>query len=778
MKTTLTTFFGLVLLLGAGPSALAKSEGLADVEMEVKQAQRQLVELAEEAERLQLEGFSFVPGERFIDATIYCDLKHNEMCALLLSSLMDDPKFKQDRMYYDGVRMLGVAFFNQGNLIGAQRQFERLKTAGVNVEAATGYLVEIAQRLGRDAELKKLADGIPLQGSSDGLLYIKGKALYVIGSHEAAVDVLRRVNASAADGLKAQYMTGASLVALGRLDDAQRVFASLVAGAKGEPQDELQQLAFIGLGRLAYEKGEFSAAADYYQRVPRQSPHFERALYEVTHVYIRWAAAREDTEERMRSFAKAEELLDILVSLTQDPELSREARTLSGRISMFLEKYEQAKEAYQEVIDLFAATSGELTDLAQDPKNIEKFFDMMIRSDSNESLNLFVSSEVISWMKTQPDLGRVVDMLSDVSEQRRTLDEARSIYQQLSFSLSQSNAWELFPGFSDVWLKSLEVENRLIDADTLLLDVEQAAVRPHLDAITVGKLDRLLAQRRALENQLAAAPRTVGAYRTRSQATQTRVRSMSNDLDEQLLRLRSTQEEILAMQKLVKEVKYKGSTTLEVKDEQQVLKELQQEGEKVAEYIRQANALRLEAEKQLLAAEVGDPLGRSEQDARVMLWKQHGDEAKFYIDAMGGLPASARTAVEGANTLRRDILDSMDRLRGHRESIAQKGQKLVRYYQQLLAEEKANLDRRDSELRSVEAEAVAFSRRVGAALFLRAKEELVKAVIEADLGLVDLTWQRKKDETDRIEAIQEERGRVIDRLRGELRAIAGDESQE
>jgi hypothetical protein len=778
MKTTLTTLCWLALLLGAGSPTLAKSEGLADVEMEVKQAQRQLSELVEEAGRLRLEGFSFVPEERFIDATIYCDLKHNEMCSLLLSSLMEDPKFKQDRMYFEGVRMLGVAFFNQGNLVGAQRQFERLRTAGVNVEAATGYLVEIAQRLGREAELKKLAAGIPLQGSTDGLLYIKGKALYFTRSYEGAVDVLRRVNATSADGIKAQYMTGASLVALGRLDDAQRVFASLVAGAKTEPQEELQQLAFIALGRLAYEKGEFSAAADFYQRVPRQSPHFERALYEVTHVYIRWASTREDTEDRMRSFAKAEELLDILVSLTQDPELAREARTLSGRISMFLEKYELAKEAYQEVIDLFAATSGELTDLAQDPKNIEKFFDMMIRSDSNESLNLFVSAEVISWMKTQPDLGRVVDMLSDVSEQRRTLDEARSIYQQLAFSLGQPNAWELFPGFSDVWLKSLEVENRLLDADTLLLDLEQALIRSKLDAIAVGKLDRLIAQRRAMENQLAAAPRTVGAYRTRSQATQTRVRAMSNDLDEQLLRLRSTQEEILAMQKLVKEVKYKGSTSLEVKDEQQVLKELQQEGEKVAEYIRQANALRLEAEKQLLAAEVGDPLGRSEQDARAMLWKQHGEEAKFYVDASAALDPASRGLIEDANVLRRDILDSMDRMRAQRESVAQKGKKLVQYYQQLLAEEKGNLDRRDSELKIVETEAVAFSRHVGAALFLKAKEELVKGVIEADLGLVDLTWQRKKDETDRIEAIQEERGRVIERLRGELRAIAGDESQE
>ncbi|MBM4354040.1 MAG: hypothetical protein FJ109_09645 [Deltaproteobacteria bacterium] len=778
MKTTLTILLWLGLLLGYGASAAAGAEGLGEVELEVKRAQRQLAELVDEIGRLKLEGFSFVPEERFIDATIYCDLKHNEMCSLLLSSLVEDPKFKQDRLYFEGVRMLGVAFFNQGNLIGAQRQFERLRSSGVFPEVAMGFLVEIAQRLGRDAELRKLADSISLQGSSATLLYIKGKALYFVRDYERAVDVLKRVAPSGADGAKAQYVTGASLVALGRVDDAQRVFTALVAGAKFEPEDELQQLSFMALGRLAYEKGEFSAAADYYQRVPRQSPHFERSLYEVTHVYIRWAAAREETEDRMRSFAKAEELLDILVSLTQDPELAREARTLRGRISMFLEKYEQAQEAYQEVIDLFAATSGELTDLAQDPKNIEKFFDMMIRSDSSDSLNLFVSAEVISWMKTQPDLGRVVDMLSDVSEQRRTIEEARSIYQQLSFSLGQPNAWELFPGFSDVWLKSLEVENRLLDADTLLLDLEQAAVRSRLDAVAQGKLDRILAQRRAMENQLASAPRTVTAYRTRSQATQTRVRSLAKDLDEQLLRLRSTQEEILAMQKLIKEVKYKGSTALQVKDEQQILKELQQEGEKVAEYIRQANALRLEAEKQMLAAEVGDPLGRSEQDARVMLWKQHGEEAKFYIEVASGLDSTALGVVEAANAMRRDIFDTMNSVRGQRESVAQKGQKLVRYYQQLLAEERGNLDRRDSELRAVEAEAVAFSREVGAALFIKAKEELVKAVIEADLGLVDLTWQRKKDETDRIGAIQEERGRVIDRLREELRAIAGDESQE
>jgi tetratricopeptide (TPR) repeat protein len=782
MRTSAITLLALGLLLGLGTGARAEpgSALLGEAELELQQAQRLLEELREDVSKLEAKGFEFIPEERFIDAQVYFDLKHYEKSALLLTSLIEDSRFKRNKRYFEAVKLLGIALFNEKNYQAARRHFETLRTAGVEAELATTFLIEIAAQLNRIDDLRKLAQSIDANTATEGLLYAKGKALFFVGDTIGSASILRRIPAQGEHALKAQYVTGAALVAEKRLEDAFRVFEALVRNAaRSDDEKQLLELAYLSLGRLAYELGNFSAAADHYQQIPRQSPYFEQALFEVTHVHLRWAAEREEPEERMRAYTKAEELLDILVSITKDPQLSRDARILRGRISMFLEKYEQAQEAYQEVIEMFASTSSEMTDVAQSPERIDRFFEAMIRGgDASQHLSLFVSQEVINWMRSQPTLGRVVEILTDVARQRDALDESNKIYEQLQYSLTQEAARELFPGFSDCWLKSLEVENRLLTADNLLLDAEAGLTRSQVAGADRARLDQLTGEREKLQQKLATAPRTVGAYRARSQNNLTNLRNMLRDADEQVLRLKAVQDQILAMQKLLKEVKYKGSTMLQVRDEDAMEREIREEGEKLLKLLKEAEGVRSEVEKEMLVAEVADPRGRSEQDVKSRLWSHHGQEATFYIDQSSGLGEKARAGIEKANGLRRDIVSALDRVRRHQEEIDRKAQKQIQYFRRVLAQEKKELERREEELRLAEQAAMSFARRVGAELFLDAKEELVKAVVEADLGLVDLTWKRKENETRRISEIQQERARVVKKLREDLRAIAGDEESE
>ncbi len=781
MRATAITVLALTIGLATPPAMAEKpSRMVAEAEMEMKQAQRLLEELFEEVLELQARGFAFNPEERYIDAQVYFDLKHFEKCALLLTSLLEDQRFKRNKRYYDAVKMLGISQYNERNYQASAFQFERLRTAGVFSELAVTYLVEIAARLERRDELKRLANAISASSASPGLLYAKGKALYIIGDNAGAMAVLKRVTGKDAQGLKAQYISGAALVAQGRVDESFGVFQALVNNPpRDDEEKQLMELGYLSLGRLSYEKGEYSAAADYYQQVPRQSPYFEQALFEVTHVHLRWAAEKGEPEERMRAYGKAEELLDILVSFTQDPQMARDAWVLRGRISMFLEKYEQAQEAYQEVIEMFASTSSEMTDIAQSPDRINRFFEAMIQGgDSARQLNLFVSQEVVNWMRSQPTLGRVVEILSDVALQRSALAESKKIYEQLTYSLSQEAARELFPGFSDSWLKSLEIENRLLHADALLLDAESKWVRGQLAGADRSQLDRFLKNREQLQAKLSTAPRTVGAYRARSKDLLTRTRGMLRDADEQVLRIQRVQEQILAMQKLLGEVKYKGSDMLQVKDEDAIDSEVRKEGVKLAKLLREAEALRADVEKEMLVVEVADPRGRSEQNVKSRLWAQHRSEATFYIDQSAGLGADARARIERANNMRREIVGALDKVRTQQVEIDRKAQIQIRHFRKALAREKQLLDARERELALTEKTAVQFAQRVGAELFLDAKEELVKAVVEADLGLVDLAWKRKQNESTRIQEIQLERARVVSRLREDLRAIAGDEESE
>jgi len=781
MRRLLTGLSALAILLAFVPLPAAADDGsslLAQAEMEIQQAQGMLVELRSEVEKLRAEGYTFVPDERFIDARVYFDLQHFDQSALLLTSLVEDKRFRRDKKYFEAVKLLGIAHYNERNYQAAFKHFESLRSAGVEAELATTYLVEIAARLERLDDLKRLASGVSLQ-SSGGLLYARGKALYFTGDYDGAVASLRGVT-QGVQGVKAQYITGASLVALGRLDDARRVFETIVK--TDSPTDEeaaLQELSYLALGRIAYELSDFSGAADYYQQISRKSPSFEQALYEVTHVHIRWAREKETPEDKLRAYSKAEEILDVLVSITKDPELSRDARILRGRINMFLEKYEQAEEAYQEVIEMFAATSSEMTDVSQDPKNIDRFFKAMIKGgDASSELNLFVSEEVVLWMKSLPSLGRVVEMLSDVAAQRAALEEAQAIYNQLEFSLAQDSARELFPGFSDTWLKSLEIENRLLFADSLLLEAESELVGKSLSDVEKTRLKQLHANRDKLEKKLASAPRTVVAYKVRSKDLMTAVGKLVKEADAQILRLAEVRAQVIAMQKLLNEVKYKGSRLLEVKDEDRMMREISSEGERINALMKEAEALRAMLEKEMLAAEVGDPRAESEANVKSHLWQQHRAEASFYIAQAQSMDERTRASVDRANGLRRTIVGHVATVRDRQSEIDKKAAVQIRLFKKVLKKEETILARREGELASTEKAALAFARKVGKALFLEAKEQLVKAVIEADLGLVDLTWRRKQEETRKIDAIQRERSKVVKKLRADLQAVAGEEEEQ
>jgi tetratricopeptide (TPR) repeat protein len=764
----------------AGLRAAEPAQYRSLAEMEMKQASVLLGELTEECRQLQAAGYVFDPQERFIDAQVYFDLGHFGQAALLLTSLVDDERFKRDKSYYDALRMLGIAFYNEGNYQAADTQFQKLLAAGIQADVAVNYLVEIALRLRRHDELQKLAATIASLGASTTLRYARGKALYFIGRYNEALDALKGIGSGTNESLKAEYVIGASLVALKRTEDARNVFLSLIQKqARDDQEKKILEMAHLALGRISYELGDFSAAADYYQQIDRRSDYFEHALFEATHVYLAWAQKKTDPVERVQAYGRAEEILNALVDIAKDPEIARDARTIRGRINMFLEKYELAQEAYQEVIELFAATSSELTDIAQSPETIARFFQAMITGgDSSKELSLIASAEVVGWMKAQPTLGSVVSLLTDVGNQRQAMGDAQKVYQQLDYSLSQESARELFPGFSDVWLKSLEAENHLLEADRLLLEAEAAAVGKELSQADKDRLRQYLDQREALQKKLANAPRSVVAYRARSQQNVNRIRTMTRDADEQVLRIDKIQEQITAMQKLLKEVKYRGSTALQVKGEASIAKDIDKEGMQVVNLLKEAQALRAEIEKELLLAEVVDPRGRSEQDVKASLWKLHGTEAAFFIDLAKKLDPATQDELEKANKLRREITTLRDFINDQRGILDKKASEQIKYYRKVLEKEKVELEARERELKTAEQAATQFANSVGSTLFLEAKERLVKAVVEADLGLVDLMWHKKQIETDRIEEIQAERAKVGKRLQDELREVAGDTQQE
>ena len=81
---------------------------------------------------------------------------------------------------------------------------------------------------------------------------------------------------------------GTILAAEGDLSSARTEFEK---AAEIEPSTsttrEVQQLAWLALGRISYELGDYYDATEYYQKLDSSSDHYADQLYELVWTYIK-----------------------------------------------------------------------------------------------------------------------------------------------------------------------------------------------------------------------------------------------------------------------------------------------------------------------------------------------------------------------------------------------------------------------------------------------------------------------------------------------------------
>jgi tetratricopeptide (TPR) repeat protein len=739
---------------------------------ELEEGRRLLPELGQMIGDLETGAQRYDATERYVEAVASFELQQYDHAVLYLTSLMEDPRFKGDADYYSAMQLLGMALFKLGNLPAASKLFRHLLEKGIFAETALEMLIEVAFRLNREAELMELAALAESMTNSPKVAYSQGKAYYYGQRYETALASLTRVPAEDSNWIRAQYIIGASLVGLKRLTEAETQFESIAdASGTGDVADVIE-LANLALARLALERGDFSRSKDYYQRIPRESERFEAALYEVAHAHLRMSRTIKDPSERFDALGKAEEVLDILLSMTEDPQRKRDALIMKGRTAMYLQNSEGARQAYASVVDSFAATSAELSDLAATPQSIDRFFRMLVgMGEEGKPGGLFVSTDVLRWLKRDPALGYVVELMTDLARQREILESAEEDYRMLSEALSKKSVREMFPGFRGAWVTSWEVESRLMNASALILDYQGGLVRASLSEGDRNQLDALRAARQQLTSRLDAAPVSRQEFMQRSQKTLERLKRMSREVQEEIWQLEAMEEELQAMGKILLEVRYQGSTLIEVGDEEEIERSIKEQAAHVASLKKDALKVKAGLEQEVLMAGGSDPMGESEEVTREKLWNYHSREAAFLTEREGAVPGEAQASMVEVAVIRQEIGTELGRLRVMQGELARKSDAEAEMYRAELADVRKDLDRQTLDLRLAEQRAMVYARDVGVALFQRAKEGLVRAVLEADLGIVDLAWRRQQELASDRERLNRERAQSLTPLRKELQEL-------
>lgn len=344
--------------------AALEGMGLVDVDTGSREALRE--ELAA-AERLLRQGatmdaavalYAIVESPRFTafeDFVEYHNAEYDLAIALAAAGAYDSSLVYLERVLARGP---GTIYFAPAHQRAVDVALETRDYQGV-----------LARLQGIDSE-----EPLPAEAAAEQA-YLAARLAYARGDRAAADQALGRIPAESRLRSSALYLQGVIRTRQGSFASAAQALCTVAETREDEARAfvvdgryfTVKDLARLGLGRIAHERGEYDDAYYHYFQIPDDSDRLPEALFEAA-----WSmyqkrdlnASRDLLEELQRTFPTA----------PQTPE----ARLLAGYVELADCKFDAALVVYDDLIAWLQPVVDELARARKDPTRRRRLFDQAL----------------------------------------------------------------------------------------------------------------------------------------------------------------------------------------------------------------------------------------------------------------------------------------------------------------------------------------------------------------------------------------------------------------
>lgn len=715
---------------------------------------------------------------RYVEATLAYERGNLPTAAVLFVDLVGNAQFQLSRDYVDALFMLGDCLYRQRNYGGARRYLEKVLAASSPkwYQFALAELVDIAVRMHRMEDVEVLAkrlDVIPPGDRKSELFYQFGRSYFAAKEFAKAKSFLEQVALGDARWPNARFYLGALLVAQNKPDQAIEEFKRISDMARTVASDPKRKFdgnvvdyVNIALGRLLLAKKKYDEAVQYYVSIERNSPIFEEALFELAATYVAGNQPK-----------RALEVLDVLLLTVADDGVAVQAAVLRGRINMLDKQYEKADAAYKEVVERYSAIEGEMRSFATSDKNLEQFFAWLLaRGGEDYSVVRPVSERVARYIEKDEDMVRVVALFDDMSGERADVKESAKLAATLDAALREGARLDMFPDLKDAWVRLNENQNRVVDVGRRIVEALRAMALPQLNAQERAKAEALLEARKNLEVAFSKIPVNASAYIKRQTRVSNDFAGLAGEVGLLKASLANVKDQLLSVEKMLNERVFGGEGVVLSKEQEKKVREaLQAEKDELRRIYRELEEIVAAVDVSAQSVGAGDKVSGDEGAIRLRLMAAQRAEQELYVSALErsavGDTAGLKGARIAADKLMSDIYVMLT-------TVQDRASERLVGIKQILAQEQRNISEYQSSVRSYEDDSRALARQVGYALVRAAQNRLSEIILEADLGLVDVAWQRKQEKATAIRDLQEERAQKIRSLGDVLNNLSGDTVEE
>ena len=710
-------------------------------------------------------------AKRYSDGEIQYLLGDYGGASVLFYDLVSDKQFKVKPQYGSALYYLADSLYHQRNDIGARLYLKEL----LSMKAADHYkeaLIRFLEVAGRLNDFAGIDDYIQQSRDSQGKLlpeiaYVYGKALFKRADlskndRQARLEEIFLPLFQDPAGkfrLQSLYFLGVSQVQAGNYQLAYDRFQQILSAPSVNDQDaQFKELANLSLGRLLYETGKFDEALDRYQEIPRESPYFVDSLYESA-----WARVKKS------EFDKAKNAIDILLLVAPESTTAPDAQILLGHLQLKLGHFEQATEAYNQVITVYKPVRDDIDGLLRANKDPVAYFDKLLaKSERSFDVAGLLPPVALKWATTQREVSQAVSMLGDLESGRKGVDEAQDIAHRVAKALDERSL-EIFPALQEGYTRAEAVDSSLTRADQELTEVESQLVERVLTPGELAQKRKFDDQKAYYERRFKGLPETPEEVETRKAHMQSRIDSTDKEAFKLGYELQSMSATLSAIEKWMEDTRNDRSNKPE--DEQMFMSRLKEEFETLNQLQEMLETVRknlAEERSSAIASLAGESAIREEYDN--FLKKEHN----LYASAESRLSDDQSKIVASIQRVREHGYDLKSRVNAAkvalRSQVKRRGQQIMEKIQ----EEQKLIASYQVEVETVSGNARNLVGKIAFDSFKQVHRQFYDLVLKADVGIVDVAFTRKQKTSGRIQALSVQKDTELRSLDDEFKEVLKD----
>jgi len=689
--------------------------------------------------------------------------KDYQSSAVVLFDLVGDSGFKSQPIYEEALNMLADSLYQIKDYYGARQYYLELARQGSAkfTQNALIRLIEISSETGDFEgieEYSNLIKQVQSQSIASDVYYLLGKSLYKKGDISRAIDTLELVGTTSDRYTQARYLIGTILVVKGRMADALRAFEVVTAfSARTKADRQIQDMAWLAIGRIFYEMGKLNEATEAYQRIDRDSASFDESVYEVAWIHI-----------KSGEYEKALRDIEILCLSTDETPLIVQAGVLRGNLLIKLGRYDEAEKVFQEVTERFGPMKDNLKGLIVRSDDPIRFFEKLAGQGMEQvEAQANLPALVVNWTSKDLDVTKAMGVAKNLGTSRKDIDESMKIADRLLATLEGENRINMFPALKEAKIRGNQVKVEIDDVRRSLNIIEDELISDYVSQSEKGQLAEVRQKRQALEKQVDQMPRTEIEYKSRASVVASRVRDLETQAFEMGLEIESLRAQLTAIDAWF----YQSQGTRDdeesevklfhqnVKNEWESLNKINQEQKNLIAYIDREKAM-MGLVTDMTVDERVRSAYRDAMDAEKLLMQK-------FRERLTGKAAVVSSRMDSLYSRIKALYMDLDKFDIDLNSkvIAK-----ARDERTKILAEKRLLEGFNSEANMVEGETQTLVGRIALNGFRRTYRKFFDLVLQADVGIIDVVWDEEEAETRKIMKLQTDLGSEMKSINEQMRS--------